>query len=78
MSKHSFTKKVGHCSNKLDLVDDFKIALRISSPETVSKKSNLGGSEGAGSVKESVQVNESLILVIFSKKKVTKRLVRYS
>ena len=50
----------------------------MSSTETVLKKSTLGRYEGAGCVKKSVLENESLILVILSKKKVTKRLVRHS
>ena len=50
----------------------------MSLSETVLKKSNLGGSEGAGSVKESVLENESINFVILSEKKVTKLLARHS
>ena len=68
MSSHSSSKKVGHGSNRQGFVDDFIIAFWISSSETVLKESKLGGSEGAGSLKESVLENESLILVILSEK----------
>ena len=50
----------------------------MSSTETALKKSNLVRSEGAGSEKESVLVNESLILVILSEKTITERLARHS
>ena len=67
MSRHSLTKKVGHGSNRQDLVGDF-IAFWISSSETSLNESKLGRSEGAGRLKESVLENESLILVMFSEK----------
>ena len=68
MSRHSLTKKVGHGSIRQDFVGDFLIAFWISSSETVLKESKLGRSGGAGSLKESVLENESLILVILSEK----------
>ena len=68
MLRHSLTKKVGHGSNRQDLVGDFIIAFWISSSETSLKTSKLGRSEGAGKLKESVLENESLILVILSEK----------
>ena len=61
MSRHSLTKKVGHGSNRQDLVGDFIIAFWISSSETSLKESKLGRSEGAGKLKESVLENESLM-----------------
>ena len=76
ISKHSFTRKVGHGSSRQDLVGDLVITFRTSSSKTDLKRSNLGTSEGAGSVNESVFVKESLILLILSEKKVTKWLAR--
>ena len=76
ISKHSLTRKVGHGSRRQDLVGDLVITFLTSSSETDLKWSNLGTSEGAGRVKESVLVKESLILLILSEKKVTKRLAR--
>ena len=67
-TRHSWTKKVGHGSNRQDFVGDFIIVFWISSSETVLKESKLGRSEGAGSLKESVLENESLILIILSEK----------
>ena len=76
ISKHSLTRKVGHGSRRQDLVGDLVITFRTSSSETDLNRSNLGTSKGAGRAKESVLVKESLILLILSEKKVTKRLVR--
>ena len=76
ISKHSFTRKVGHGSSRQDLVGDLVISFRTSSSETDLKRSNLRASEGAGRVNDSVFVKESLILLILSEKKVTKRLAR--
>ena len=76
ISKHSFTRKVGHGSSRQDLVGDLVITFRTSSSETDLKRSNLGTFKGAGRVNESVFVKESLILLILSEKKVTKRLAR--
>ena len=45
-------------SNKQDFIDDFIMNLRISSSETILKKSNLGSCEGAGSVKGSAMSPE--------------------
>ena len=59
-----------------DLVGDLVITFRTSSSVTDLKRSNLGTSEGAGRVNESVFVKESLILLILSEKKVAKRLAR--
>ena len=68
MSRHSLTKNVDHGSNRQHFVVDFIIAFWISLLETVLKESKLGRSEKAGSLKESVLENESLILVILSEK----------
>ena len=76
ISKHSFTRKVGHGSSRQDLVGDLVITFRTASSESDLKRSNLGTSEGVGRVNESVFVKESLILLILSEKKVTKQLVR--
>ena len=76
MSKHSLTKKLDYGSNKQDFVGDFIIALRISSSETVLEKSNLGRSEGEGTVKETVPEIESLILVIVLRQKSSKTFLR--
>ena len=54
MSRHSFTKKVGHWSNGQDFVGDFIIAFWISSSETVLKEQKQGMSEGESSQKESL------------------------
>ena len=54
ISKHSFTRKVGNGSSKQDLVGELVITFQISSSDTDLKRSNLGTSEGAGRVKESV------------------------
>ena len=54
ISKHSFTRKVGHGSSRQDLVGDLVITFRTSSSETNLKRSNLRTSEGAGRGKESV------------------------
>ena len=76
IAKHSFTRKVGHGSSRQDLVGDLVITFRTSSSEKDLKRSNLGTSEGAGRVNEPVFVKESLILIILSEKKVTKRFAR--
>ena len=75
-SKHSFTRKVSHGSNRQDLVGDLVITFRTSSSEKDLKRSNLSTSEGAGRVNDSVFVKESLILLILSEKKMTTRLTR--
>ena len=52
ISKHSFTRKVGHGSSRQDLVGDLVITFHTSSSETDLKRSNLHASEGAGRVNE--------------------------
>ena len=71
LSKHSLTKTEAHASNKQDFIGDFIVVFQSSSSETVLKKSNLNGSEGAESVTELVLEKKSLILVILSQKKVS-------
>ena len=77
ISKHSLTRKVGHGSSKQDFDGEFAITFRTLSSETNLKRSNLGTLGGAGRVK-GVFGKESIISLILSEKKVTKRLPRPS
>ena len=72
--KHSLARKVGNGSSRQDFVGDLVLTFHTSSSEIDLNRSNLGISEGAGRVKESVSVKESFL--ILSGKKVTKRLAR--